>query len=519
MADPFVRVDVWTLTATDPILTAYADAVAAMMAKPISDPTSWGYLAGIHGFDPSAPLPAGMTQLPPQWNQCQHYSWYFLPWHRMFVYYFELIVRAQVIANGGPGTWALPYWNYDGGGQSNTLPLAFRSQFQADGTTPNPLYTTQRKRRVNTGSALPATDISLVNAFDQQTFTGLGAFGGAVTPSPVQFFLQNGQPQSGALENTPHNTVHDDVGGPSGLMGSPYTAALDPIFWLHHANIDRLWGKWLQQSAQNTNPSDPGWLAQAFLINGNSGFTTASGAVIPGGSALTSANILDTSQLGYSYDDDAQTSPGTTAPAVRVAALAEAAPVNWPSPWPERPAAPASPAPDTVRHLVGATDRPIRLTGEPVTVTVPIDERVTASLRADRRAQYTHHVYLDIEGIDADRNPGQVYGVFVNLPAQPTDADLMAHHAGNISLFGIEMARRPPGDRHPHNLRISLDITRLLDRLAADGTWTDGSQLQVTLRPSTLGTPGDQEDVAADPAETAHPEVPITIGRISVHYA
>ena len=520
MTDPFVRADVWTLAEDDPIITAYADTVAAMMAKPISDPTSWGYQAAIHGIDPGSPLPPGVSQLLPQWNQCQHYSWYFLPWHRMFVYYFEQIVRTYMIANGGPRNWALPYWNYDGSGQINTLPLAFRNQLKADGT-PNPLFTAKRRRYINTGAVLPATDISLVNAFDQQTFTGLGAFGGGETPAPVQFFLQNGQPQSGALENTPHNAVHDDVGGPGGLMYSPYTAALDPIFWLHHANIDRLWGKWLQQSQQHTNPSDAGWQAQAFLVGGNSAFATASGGAIPGSSALTCAGIMDTAgQLGYKYDDDAQPSPGATTPPLRAAAQAEAEHVNWPSPWPKRPAAPASPSPDAVRHLVGATDRPIRLVGETVTVTVPVDERVTASLRAGRRAaEHMHHAFLDIEGIDAARNPAQVYGVFVNLPSRFTDADLMAHHAGNISLFGIELARRPPTDRHPHNLRISLDITRLLDRIAADGTWTDGSQLEITLRPSTLGAPSGREDLATDLADTAHPDVPITIGRIGIYYA
>jgi hypothetical protein len=41
MAQPFVRVDVWTRPAAGPILTAYADAVAAMKAKPATDPTSW----------------------------------------------------------------------------------------------------------------------------------------------------------------------------------------------------------------------------------------------------------------------------------------------------------------------------------------------------------------------------------------------------------------------------------------------------------------------------------------------
>jgi tyrosinase len=518
MTAPFVRVDVWTLAEDDPIITAYSGAVAAMMSKPFSDPTSWDYQAAIHGIDPSSPLPPGFNQLLPQWNQCQHYSWYFLPWHRMFVYYFEQIVRAYVIANGGPSTWALPYWNYDGGGQSNTLPLAFRNPSNADGTT-NALYTSKRAKGINAGATLPATDISLVNAFDQQTFTGKGAFGGAATPTPVQFFLKNDQAQSGALESTPHNTVHDDVGGPGGLMYSPYTAVRDPIFWLHHANIDRLWGKWLQQSQQNTNPSDGAWLTQGFVVDGSSAFVTPDGSTVS--PILTCAGILDTvGQLGYQYDDEDQPSPGATALPLLAAAQVEAEPVNWPSPWPQRQPTPARPAPDAIRHLIGATDRPIRLVGEPVTVTVPIDERVTASLRADKRAaEQIHHAYLDIEGIDAERNPAQVYGVFVNLPSHFTDADLMAHHAGNISLFGIELARRPPTDRHPHTLHISMDITRLLDRIAADGTWTDGSRLEITLRPSTLGAPADREDLAAELADTAHPEVPITIGRISVYYA
>ena len=40
MAQPYVRVDVWTLAEDDPIITAYADAVAAMQRKS-SDATRW----------------------------------------------------------------------------------------------------------------------------------------------------------------------------------------------------------------------------------------------------------------------------------------------------------------------------------------------------------------------------------------------------------------------------------------------------------------------------------------------
>jgi hypothetical protein len=46
------------------------------------------------------------------------------------------------------------------------------------------------------------------------------------------------------LEEEPHNLVHGNIGGGTGLMRSTTVAGRDPIFWLHHANIDRLWEVW-----------------------------------------------------------------------------------------------------------------------------------------------------------------------------------------------------------------------------------------------------------------------------------
>jgi tyrosinase len=40
-----------------------------------------------------------------------------------------------------------------------------------------------------------------------------------------------------------HNLVHQAVGGDMRTAASPG----DPIFWLHHANIDRLWAEWQKQ--------------------------------------------------------------------------------------------------------------------------------------------------------------------------------------------------------------------------------------------------------------------------------
>ena len=488
MAQPFVRVDVWTLPATDPILIAYADAVAAMKTKPATDPTSWAHQAAIHGTHVSHPLP--------QWNQCRHGSWWFASWHRMFLYFFERIVRAQVIANGGPITWALPYWNYDGGSGHNALPTAFRHPTLPN-SDPNPLYA-QRRPAINAGGGLSPSITSPSFALNRATFTGSSEFGGGVTSPLGQFWSQTGR-----LEQTPHNDVHVAIGG---LMGDPDSAAEDPIFWLHHANIDRLWWRWQRH---HTDPTKPAWTGQSF------GFMDVGG--VP--ASLTDAGVEDiVHQLGYTYDHV----PAHIQAPVSVSGRP---PVRWPSPWPDRVRAlevrGADPEPDAdaPRHLVGATAEPIRLVGETARVPVTVDERVTESLRADDRlAEHQHRAYLDVEDIEAERNPGTVYGVYVNLPEEPTADDLAAHHVGNVSLFGVERARNPRGDEHAHGLHVSMEITDVLDRLAAEGNWQDGQRLDVTFRPIALVEPS-ADAPQFEIAPPAHPDLPITIGRVSVHFA
>ncbi|MGI8744754.1 MAG: tyrosinase family protein [Bryobacteraceae bacterium] len=63
-------------------------------------------------------------------------------------------------------------------------------------------------------------------------------FGGPDTTALGCFWHGGGK--SSLLENNPHNQVHNYVGGPNteGLMGDPGLAALDPIFYLHHADIE-----------------------------------------------------------------------------------------------------------------------------------------------------------------------------------------------------------------------------------------------------------------------------------------
>ena len=44
---------------------------------------------------------------------------------------------------------------------------------------------------------------------------------------------------------TPHNTCHDVIGGTDGNMSDISISAFDPLFWLHHCNMDRFYYNWM----------------------------------------------------------------------------------------------------------------------------------------------------------------------------------------------------------------------------------------------------------------------------------
>ncbi len=50
---------------------------------------------------------------------------------------------------------------------------------------------------------------------------------------------------------SPHNTIHTTVGGRGGSMSTVSTAAHDPIFWLHHCNVDRYFYNWMMRVTKN----------------------------------------------------------------------------------------------------------------------------------------------------------------------------------------------------------------------------------------------------------------------------
>jgi tyrosinase len=65
------------------------------------------------------------------------------------------------------------------------------------------------------------------------------------------------------MEGNPHASAHTSFGG---SLSSIPTAARDPLFFLLHANVDRLWAKW-QRTLGRFDPT----VATSFDSNGASG--------------------------------------------------------------------------------------------------------------------------------------------------------------------------------------------------------------------------------------------------------
>jgi hypothetical protein len=90
-----------------------------------------------------------------------------------------------------------------------------------------------------------------------------------------------------------HNRVHVWVGGTMGGGTSPD----DPVFWLHHCNIDRIWALWQYAHPGQNYPATVPGRAQG-LADAIHPWTIAAHPT------KTHAEVLDHTALGYSYDTD-----------------------------------------------------------------------------------------------------------------------------------------------------------------------------------------------------------------------
>jgi hypothetical protein len=192
-----------------------------------------------------------------------HFSEYFLPWHRGLLYFVEKILRTQ----SGYDDLRLPYWDWE---NERTLPSIYAPQNQ-------PLYWGNR----NLGN-LTADDVDVQPLLGIPSFDDFGGTATVGTPTPAVF-------------GGPHANVHDAFAGDmQDLQYSPR----DPVFYAHHANIDRLWSSWI--AFPHPRP-DFGTTAKVYFYDDNKKWRF-----------VLLNNLRDETRLGYKYSSLMK--PGTFAP-------------------------------------------------------------------------------------------------------------------------------------------------------------------------------------------------------------
>jgi hypothetical protein len=467
-------------------LDSYERAVTAMLERPPEDPLNWYRHALVHTLD------------------CPHGNWWFLPWHRGYLGWLEKICREL----SGDRDFALPYWDWTANprmperflrGNLNpaNFPITsfadFKGRFKGSFSdywsqlTPDQLVQLRLRSFPSEDFVWAAIQNVPGDSFDSSMFAEI-SYVRELTPPRSQLFDQmtsaavslptvksalyattfesfgsakrghhHVDPTSGAqgtLESQPHNMVHNNVGGllagppdREGFM-SEFLSPVDPIFFLHHSNIDRLWDVWTRKqtaSGKSTEPADPAdlqaWLKEPFLF-----FVEEDGRPTR---RQTAGDYISTSSFDYQYQ------PGSGEDVVRTgtptARAAFARQTISTILLPETTAA---------RNQRGATFR----TDEATTV---------RSLVASGAAL--------VARITADFPPNsgrlQVHA-FVN---PPRDARTIGFadpgYAGTYRAFGGHRGHA----QRSHELTFSIALTGALQRLAEKNMLADGEPIRLSV--------------------------------------
>ena len=262
-------------------------AMKALIESDPKDPRGWVMQAYLHGNC------NGFTF-------CQHGTWFFAPWHRVLLFYFEQLI--QHFSN--KPDFALPYWDWS---SAHSVPATFYGSALDDSVSISGSCsgapTAGRGRGENES----------FSKADLDTYVG-PAVVSRIQSNPDYASYGGAQRGGGELERTPHNFIHRWVGGPKQSNMVQYFSPLDPIFWMHHCNIDRLYSDWLQRPGHTAPVKVPDWANKSF-----NDFFDAQGK--PAGGQWTCGATVDSRVLGYEYDSRLQLPASLSAQATRQPAL------------------------------------------------------------------------------------------------------------------------------------------------------------------------------------------------------
>ena len=254
-------------------------------------------------------------------------SWAFLSWHRYFLHRVELQLQSYV-----PGV-TIPYWDWTNPttGADAICVDGFLGPDAGGGVVGSGYFAVNKPGSGGNPTALPAWWPATLagwrcpDAFPATWRGGLQrAFGGSLpsiadlhgalekaTYAAFQGAMERGTGLASGHQM--HNAMHGWI---DGHMGNPTASPFDPLFYLHHCNIDRLWAMWQADGHATEYPLSGGnphhnrndlmypWTGGAAGYGTNHSIQAA--IPMPDFSALgaqTNGSTLDyRTAYGYTYD-------------------------------------------------------------------------------------------------------------------------------------------------------------------------------------------------------------------------
>jgi tyrosinase len=245
-----------------------------------------------------------------------------------------------------------------------------------------------------------------------------------------------------------HAYVHALVGTVTN-MGYVPTSAQDPVFWMLHSNIDRLWASW--NRAGNLNPTEPDFLSQVFW------FADPDGRAI----SIKIGDVMSIAQLNYTYEEfEPPPTPFNHGPSPILRHLA-----------PEVPVSTTIVASATAVSLDSRATT-IQIKSTPETRNRVFDLSLAAPPTPDLGAYY-----LVIRDLQINAQPGVIYSLYLDVSESASDETLQAHKVGDLNFFQA----MPGMEMNEPNRFVSYDITELAKML---GTSVLGGGISLTVIPS-----------------------------------
>ena len=257
----------------------------------------------------------------------------------------------------------------------------------------------------------------------------------------------NGSTLFSVLEGLPHNKVHNYIGGVGPLDPGPYgnmtnfLSPVDPIFFLHHSNMDRLWDLWTRKQKALGLPYTPdkadldAFMNEPFLfyVDGKGNYVGPSKA----------GDYFSTDAFDYDYE-----------PAFGETLLKAAAPAK-----------------NGAMNVAGTIKSGV------ATLTVP---HAAVAAHMDQASPHTLFASVELPR-PSGYSTAREFDVIVNAPPGVTEVDPDSpYYAGTIAFFGPVM---PAMKGMSTNATFAVPLPQTLRAFTGLGA-TQNATLSIRLAPS-----------------------------------